>query len=319
MIIFIFGEDLYQSQKRLKELKDKFKEKYGDINISIFDIDKKEAVNAPKIISEIESMPFLGTKRLIIIKNIITCGETKIKEKLGDKLASIPESSIVIFYEKGTPRKNDKLFKSLMKLAKVESFPHLRGFNLVNWIKKEVTARGGEIEPSAAEKLALFIGNDTLRINCEIEKLINFAHPQVITADEINLLVAATTQVKIFDLVDNLAQRDGRLALKSLHQLLVSGEKDLYLLSMMAYGFRNLILIKYLSQKNKKTGESDLARNLGLHPFVLKKSLSASKSFSFLELKKIYHKILEANQKIRETDNDPALVLNLLVSEICVR
>lgn len=319
MIIFIFGEDLYQSQRRLKELKAKFKEKYGEINLSIFNFDSKEEIKTAKIISEIETVPFLGTKRLIIIKNFITSGEAEAKEKLGKKLANIPESSIVIFYEKDSPRKNDKLFKNLTKIAKVESFPELRGLELINWIKKEVASRHGKIEPYAAEKLALFVGNDTLRINCEIEKLINFAHPRMITNAEVDLLVTATTQIKIFDLIDNLAERNGRLALKSQHRLLASGEKDLYLLSMMAYGFRNLILTKYLSQKNKKMGESELAKRLGLHPFVLKKALFSSRLFTYNDLKKIYYRLLLANQEIRETNNDPKLLLDLLVSEICAR
>lgn len=319
MVIFIFGEDVYQSQKRLNELKEKFKEKYGDINISIFEIEKKEIADSSKIISEIESMPFLGAKRLIIISNLISCGDKETKEKIDKKLKGISENSIVIFFEKEMPRKNDKLYKDLMSLAKVEEFHQKRGYELINWIKKEVTIRGGKIDSEAAERLSFLVGNDSLRLSNEIDKLINFSYPREIKPEEIEFLVSEKIQTKIFDLVDDLARRDGKNAIKSLHQLMALGEKDIYLLSMMVYGFRNLVLVKYLSETDKNIGLNEMAKRLGLHPYVVSKSLPASKSFSFPELKKIYHKLLLANLKIRQTDNDPVLVLDLVLSEICNR
>ncbi|MCX6811900.1 MAG: DNA polymerase III subunit delta [Candidatus Berkelbacteria bacterium] len=319
MVIFIYGDDIYQSQKRLIGLKDKFKEKYGDINISIFNIEKKEEINTSKIISEIESMPFLGTKRLIVVRNLISCGDKKAKEKIDKKLKGISESSIVIFFEVEMPRKNDKLFRELLKLAKVEEFPQMRGFQLHSWIKKEVSSRGGKIEADALEKLTMLVGDDTWRLSNEIDKLINFSHPRAIKREEVELLVSEKVQTKIFDLVDDLARRDGQMAIKSLHRLMALGEKDMYLLSMMVYGFRNLILVKYLNETNKKIREPEMIKVLGLHPYVLRKALSASRFFSFQELKKIYHKLMKANLKIRETNNDPVLVLDLLVSEICMR
>jgi DNA polymerase-3 subunit delta len=328
MIIFIFGDDIYQSQKRLIELKTKFKEKYGDINISVFNINKKSArggsalggeTNAPKIISEIESMPFLGAKRLVVVSNLISSGDKEAKEKIDKKLKGISENSIVIFFEKEMPRKNDRLFKDLMNMAKVEEFPQKRGFELTSWIKKEVTMRGGKIDSKAAERLSFLVGNDSLRLSNEIDKLINFSFPGEIKSEKVEFLVAEKIQTKIFDLVDDLARRDGKNAVKSLHKLMALGEKDIYLLSMMVYGFRNLVLVKYLSVTNKNLGQSEMAKRLSLHPYVVSKSISASKSFSLFELKKIYHKLLLANLRIRETDNDPVLVLDLVLSEICNR
>jgi len=327
MIILIFGEDDFKSQKRLRELKEKFKEKYGGINTSIFEIEKKsarggsalggETVNTSKIISEIESVPFLGLKRLIIIKNLITNGCPETKEKIAKKIKSIPESSIIIFYEGKVPKKNDKLFKLVLKIAKTEEFLQLGGLPLINWVKTETTKRGGEIEAEAAQELTQFLGRDLWGISNEIDKLVNYAHPRAIKKEDVLKLTFRKVETGIFDLVDALAQGDGRLALLFLHRLLSLGEKKEYLFSMIVYGFRNLVLVKYLLEKNRS--EAEIKNILKLHPFVIKKAIASARLFSFLELKKIYRRLVRANKEMRESNKDPVLVLDLLLCEICVR
>ena len=317
MIIFIFGEDNYQSQKRLRELKEKFKEKYGEINLSNFSVEQKGRVDLPRIMSEIASIPFLGSKRLVVINNLISDSDPEIKEAMAKKLPTIPESAIVIFFETGTPKRNGKLFKLLLKIAKTEEFPPLRGVSLLNWIKKEAANRGAEIEPAAAERLNYLVGSDTWRLSGEIEKLANYSYPEIIKREDVELLVSETLQTKIFDLVDGLARRDGRLSLVSLHHLMSLGEKKEYLFSMIVYGFRNLILVKYLLEKNKN--EWEIKNILKLHPFVAQKTIAAAHLFTFLELKSIYHRLVLASAEMRQSNKDPILVLDLLLAEICVR
>lgn len=317
MIIFIFGEDTYQSQKRLGELKEKFKEKYGDINISNFLVERKEKTDFPRIISEIASIPFLGDKRLVVINNLILKSDPKIKEAMAKRLPTIPESAVVIFFEAGVPKKNDKLFKLLLKIAKTEEFPRLKGAGLSNWVKQEAGNCGAEIELAAVEKLNYLVGGDTWRLSCEIEKLANYSYPQAIKQEDVELLVNETLTTKIFDLVDALARRDGRLSLTSLHRLMSLGEKKEYLFSMIVYGFRNLILVKYLLEKNKS--EPEIKNILKLHPFVAQKTMAAARLFTFLELKSIYHRLVLANAEMRESGKDPILILDLLLAEICAR
>jgi len=319
MIIYIFGDDNYLGQRRLINLKEKFKEKYGDINISHFRIEKKEEINVAKIISEIETMPFLGAKRLIIIKNFTINGDPKSKEKISKKLKSISENSIVIFYEEGTVKKNDKLYRLLFKIAKIEQFPDLRGGALLNFIKKEAAKHKTNIEPQAIERLAYLVGSDTWRLSCEIEKLSNYSYPHDVNCKDVELLVIETLQTKIFDMVDSLARRDGHSALLTFHKLIKMGEEKEYLFSMIVYSFRNLILVKYLKENNENLKEFEIVQKLSLHPFVVKKAISSSQYFSYLELKKIYQRLVIANLEMRKGNFDPVFTLDLLLSEICAR
>ncbi len=238
---------------------------------------------------------------------------------ISKKLKSISESSIVIFYEEGTPKKNDKLYKLLSKIAKVEQFPELRGGMLLNFIKEEATRHKVNIEPQAMERLAYLVGSDTWRLSSEIEKLSNYSYPHKVNYKDVEFLVTETLQTKIFDMVDSLARRDGHSAMLSFHRLLKQGEKKEYLFSMIVYSFRNLVLVKYLQEKNNNLKEYEIAQKLALHPFVVKKTISSSQYFSFLELKKIYQRLVRANLEMRKGNFDSIFTLDMLLSEICAR
>ncbi len=316
MIIFIYGDNDYSSLKKLIELKAKFIEKYDEINISIFEAGGEESIG--KILGEMKTPPFLSSKRLIIVKYLQEFGIKEDKEKISKNLERLPESSVLIFYEKIAPKKNDKLFKKLQSLARNYVYPNPVGASLLSWIKNEVQARGGRMESEAASKLAFIIGNDCWRLSCEIDKLLNYSYPTPIKSGDIDLLVREKIKVKIFDLVDSLASRDLKSSLANLHKLIAAGEKDLYILSMINYGFRNLVLVKYLLTKDKGINERAVSQRLGLHPYVAQKAFQQARAFSLSELKDIYSKLLAVDKGIK-TGKNSLLAFDLFITDLCTR
>lgn len=316
MIISIYGENNYSSLMKLIELKAKFIEKYGDINTSIFEVTDKNNINS--VISEVKTPPFLSSKRLIIIKYLFELGSSKEKEKMLEMLPGLPESSILIFYEKATPKKNDKLTKKVQSLARNYFYPNLERTQLVLWIKNEVKNRGGNIENDAASKLSFIAGNNTWLLSGEINKLIDYSYPKAINSSDIDLLVREVIDAKIFDLVDSLACRDLKSSFINLHKLIAAGEKDLYILSMINYGFRNLVLVKYLRIKNKNISEFEISKKLGLHPYVIKKSFHQSESFSLYELKHLYNQLLAIDEGIKTGKKNSLLSLDLFIADLCL-
>jgi DNA polymerase-3 subunit delta len=317
MTIFIHGENNYSSLKKLLELKLKFIEKYGDVNISIFEAGNKEE-DIGKVVSEIKTPPFLSSKRLIVIKYLQENGDKVDKEKILNILEKLPESSVLIFYEKITP-KSDKLFKKLQSTARNYAYPNLVGAPLLSWIKNEVESRGGKIEAEAASKLSFIVGNDAWRLSGEIDKLVNYSHPHAIKSPDIDLLVREKIDAKIFDLVDSLASRDLKSSLVNLHKLIAVGEKDLYILSMINYGFRNLVLVKYLLSKDKGANEREVSQRLGMHPYVAKKTFYQSRSFTLSELKRVYNKLLAIDKGIKTGRKNSLLALDLFIADLCTQ
>ena len=228
-----------------------------------------------------------------------------------DFLKDFPSTAVVILWEEGKPK--DKNFQKVLELkhCSCQEFAKLLGDNLTKWVQSEVKEAGGTIQASTAHFLVGEVGDDLYQLKQEIEKLISFNKD--ITSDAIKMLVKANLFSNVFDMVDAFGLRNSSRALKEMHKLLDSGESEMYVLSMIVRQFRNIIMIKDL--KSKGLSLDEIAKDLKIHPFVVKKTLSQASCFSFSELKVIYTNLLEAEVKIK-TGDSPPLVLDLLAAGI---
>ena len=156
----------------------------------------------------------------------------------------------------------------------------------------------------------------------EIKKLVAYktGHNQITTVtklcpeierEDVELLVKSKIEIDIFKTIDAIAAKNKKRALKLLKAHLEKGDSPLYLLSMINFQFRNLLIIKDLIEKNLSPYSFT-----NLHPYVIKKSISLLGKFSFSELKKIYQKIFEVDLDIKTGKIEPEMALDLLITEI---
>lgn len=304
MIFLLFGQDSFSLNQKLAQIKEKYLQASPGTTISIID---GSLTNFQEILSQAAALPFLSSKRLVIIKNIISQGQPTTKERLANNLEKIPSSTILIFAEYGLPDKKDFLFQKLISSYPFQEFRLPTGFGLVTWIRKEVEKRRKKISLPACQKLANFVGSDLWRLNSEIEKLDNYTKgegKETISPEDIDLLVKPEISPKIFNLVDSLGEKNLTKALQELATLLSAGENPLYIFSMINFQFRNLVLIK--------GGE----KNLSLHPYVLAKTRLLAKNFSLEELKRTYQKLASFDLKIKTGKIEPETGLYLLIGKI---
>jgi DNA polymerase-3 subunit delta len=83
---------------------------------------------------------------------------------------------------------------------------------------------------------------------------------------------------------------------------------------MIAYQFRNLLIIKELQDAKKPYAL--VVKKSGLHPFVAQKSYYLCNQFSFEKLKKIYLKIFQIDSDIKTGKIESETALDLLLAEI---
>lgn len=311
MILFFYGDDSYRIHQQIKKLKEKFiSASLGDTNLA--EISGKTA-NYSEIVRQILAMPFLSKTRLVIIENILSEGKAEIKEKIQEILKKVPKSTILLFSE----TKIDKrlgLYKKLMKSDKVQEFKLLDEDQLRRWIKNEVENRGGIIESAAIIKLIEYVGNDLWRLNNEIDKLITYK--KEIEVSSIEQLVQSKIDKDIFQLIEAIGQKNLKKALKEAQALVTMGENELYILSMIVYGYRNLLILKDLSERTKTTSSWDLAKASGLHPFVVQKTINQLNNFSMQELKNSYKTLLDYDSAIKTGKMESKTALTLLIVKL---
>lgn len=298
MIIFLHGENSFLLQRKLTEIENRYKK----VNVNALNLEKFNAseLSFRGFLDAMSQQSMFTAKKLVFLENVFSNQEFK-KEFLKHIVDISKSQNIIVLIEKNKFKKTDKFFKILEKTAKCQEFEVLSGLKLINWAKKEITNYGAEIEPFALRKLIDCVGSDFWRMSQEIKKL--SAYTKRITEKEVSLFVKPMVSAEIFKTIDALAERNKAMALRLLQNHLEKGDNPFYILSMFAYQFRNLLLVK-----SGKRG--------GMHPFVFRKTMALSHRFSFEELKKIFRQIFETDLNIKTGKINPEDGLKMLIAEV---
>lgn len=320
MIILLHGPDSYRARKKLHYYEAGFKKKYDATGLNIVRL-SGEKLDLAELSKHSGQMGFLSSKRLIMVENLISRNKSKkVQSEVVDYLDNDwSDDNVIIFIEEAELKKKGKWIASplLKRLAKgkTEEFILLTGEKLNQWIRSEVRTRGGSIENPAVLELASLVGSDLWSMSSEIDKLIGYKNNQVIKNDDIKLMVKAKFDENIFHLTDALATKNATLSFKLLYDQLVAGAHELYILTMLTRQFRILLLAKEVMEA--EPNHYTVAARLKLHPFVAQKAIRDARQFTIEELKNIYQRLLDIDIKIKSTSQDPRLLFDLLITQVC--
>ena len=309
MIIFLYGADAYRSKQKLDEIIFQYKSvRKSGLNLKYLDAsesDFSDFYNHFKVASM-----FAETK-LVIVKNLFE--NKKFQEAFLAELKNLESlKDVILLYEKEEPDQRLKIFKTLTKECKCQEFKLLESANLRTWAGNEFGAQ--KINQDALALLVQYVGNDLWKLSGEIKKLSNFKLGAVIKKEDVVLLVKPGIENDIFKTIDALAAQDKKTALALLRQHLDNGDAPLYLLSMIAFQFKNLLIVKELASQGLMY--NSIVKKSGLHPFVVKKNYYQCSQFSLEKLKEIYQQIFECDLNIKTGKIESETALDLLVAKL---
>lgn len=301
MIYLLYGADTYCSSQKLQQIKEKYLASgRGEVDLIVLDGDN---VSVDELRHQLLTVPLLANKRLMIIKNLLTAGKKDVQEDIINILPSVPETTVVFFYEAGEPDKRGKLFSALNKPKVAEHFPQLLGLQLLNYVKSMTEL---QFEAGALERLLELTNSDLWQVENELEKLKLYKKPETsITISDVDLLVSGVPSVKIFDLADAFGERKGERARVLLRNTLISEENPLGLVAFLAGHYRNLLLADDNSIQSAK-----------LHPFVVSKAKAQAKNYTYSELVKIFHYLFELDLLAKQSIIEPVVGLAVLAATI---
>lgn len=313
MIYIIHGEDDFLSYERLRKNKENFVKKHGDLGISFYD---ENDADIKKILDDIESLPFLTQKKLIVLENLIDKWNKDDKKKFIELSEKFPESSVVIFFERKKVNTRDAIIKSVPS-QNILLTPKLYGYEINNWIEKKLKEKGYTIDKTSASKLASLVGGESRTLDKELKKLMALKHKEKkINQEDVELLVKAQLDTNIFNLTDALAGKDLKTSQKIVKNIHESGESLQSIIGMIAFQFRNIIFLKIAEKENIQ--KDILLKKTGIHPFVHQKTSAQLKNFTYEDLKEIYNLITTLDLDIKTGKKEDAVALDLLITKICV-
>ena len=320
-LYFLFGNDEFAITRKLKEFEADFSDPTSaDMNTARLDA---RSANEDDLNNALNAMPFLAKRRLVLLENISSkYNNPSARKKFLEFIGKTPETTRLVMYESVEPRDAEKHWlmkwaEKNSKLIQTRAFMLPRLKDMAGWIVNETKNQGGKIEPRAAEMLKEMVGVDTRQAGMEIAKLlayVNWARP--VTVQDVEAVCIVTSQQSVFDFVDALANGNGKSAQHLLHRLLES-EDEFALWGMVVRQFRLLLQAREIL--DGRGNKDDVARALGVHPFVAEKAAQQATRFSMESLESIYRKLLRVDEGVKTSQVTLDLALDTLVVELAGR
>ena len=317
-VYFLFGNDEFAINRRLKEFAADFPDSTSaDMNTARLEA---RTMTENDLNTAVNAMPFLAPKRLVLLAEpSARYSRPAERKKFEEFLEKVPDTARLVLYEAVEPREVDRhwLVKWIAKkgkLVKTQAFMLPRPWEMTGWVINETRSQGGEIEPAAAAKLAEMVGVNTRQAGQEIAKLLAYVNwERQVRVQDVEAVSIVTAEESIFDFVDALANGDGKSAQRLLHRLLES-EDAFSLWGMVIRQFRLLLLAREVL--DSRGGKDEVARALGVHPYVAEKTTGQARSFTLPVLERIYHRLLEIDEEAKTGQVALDLALDTLVVDL---
>lgn len=296
-IYLFYGEEKYDLEQRVEKIKKEFDNL--EIGLNLFYITKD---NLDELSSCLQGVTFFGSSKLIIIK------DTKLKFNI-ELLKDLDEDIKIIIIEDSVDKRISE-YKFLSKNAECVEFKYMDEKQMVQYIMQILKKYGIEISLDIAQYMQSVCGEDKSNIINELQKLVIYLDEEKsLTKEIIDKVCSKTLSAKIFDVLSMIVNRDREKAIVMLDELLKQKEPIVKIYVMLYKQVKQMYMIKYAKERN----QSDIAKALGIHPFVYKNLSKSCDKYTLDELKQIIYEFDEYDKKTKIGELDFEIGLKKII------
>lgn len=223
-------------------------------------------------------------------------------QRLQQELERAAGSLEVLVYDPSPTRARARVYQ---KLGEVKNYPAPRFRERAALVESLLRAQGVEA-PRAVVQLLAASEADTEGLVREVEKIALLTPP--ITPEKVRPLMAWPQAQNAFDLAEPLARGAAREALALASELMDRGEAPVRILGALAWHYAKLAELGFLLEKNPRPREAELAKEMKLAPFVVKKLLASHRRLGARRVERSLEVLVEAELKAK-SGGDPATQL----------
>lgn len=295
-VYVLIGQDKLKVQSVLQRLSKRMQE-YGDMS---FNYDKFDAENTAMqdIINSCYQLPFSSEKRFVNLINAHLYN--KDENKLLIDYINEPNESTVLTLVYDKLAKNTQLYKCINNKYKsfiIDCNPPKK-YLLAESLNGIAKSHGGSINLDAAKKLIELIGDDTVKLDSEIQKLLLSNRGRAIDIQQVNLQVKKSNEIKPWDFTNAFADRNLKLAL-NLYRSSQKGQEFVFLNQC----FKLVKELIYVQDIGKSANLNLIAKELNYETWRVKNHLRWSRNFTKEELVNILNMALECDKKMKSSSN----------------
>jgi DNA polymerase-3 subunit delta len=273
-------------------------------------------------ISEIKeilsSRNLFSATSLVVFKNLLNSVTTNFQKEIlkivFENKIDQAKSTMLILYENSKVKEGTLLKWLKHKVKSTKEYPLLKKRELNQWIDEEAKKSGLKLNREAKDLLMNSFESDIGLIYYALKKL-SLIQKGIIDRKILEENIWLPFNTNIFSFLDTLAERKIAAAFNFLMKEIEQDNSPfhlLYLLKMIIFEFRNLLMIKEVKAKSL----AEIQKKTKIHPYTLRKIYPLVKGFSLDELTKIYQKLFLCDERMKRGLMDAELALQMLLLDI---
>ena len=300
------------SSKTLIDKKtDELIKKHGfiDADINIYDLDESSITS---LIEDADTISFLTSNKVIIGKNLNQNNFTEKDINILNKYLNNPSSDVMLIFTAtsiDTRKKSIKEIISKLTTINIETTPK----DIIKDLFKDYN-----LEYKVINLLEEYYSDDLERLFSECQKLkLAFIDTKKISYKEAKELLIKPLNKRdnlAFDLVREIALKDKKKAINIYNELLNYNVESYSLIGLLESQYRLLYQVKVLNKKN--ISYNDIAKELDVHPFRVKKTLELIRFYTLKEIRKLIKNLIDIDFKIKSGAYENNIIIDLLILNI---
>lgn len=301
MIYTLTGSNSYLFGAELKRLVAEFVKLHTDMGLERID---GEDAEYDKIREALESLPFLASRKLVVLR--APSANKEFVDKSQKLLDNIPDSTDVIIVETKLDKRS-VYYKYLLKNTQFKQFNELDENALSRWLVERATVQGSSLKSPDARYLVERVGANQQMLASEISKL---SLHNKIDKKLIDELTEASPSSTIFQLLDAGFAGNKQQVMRIYKEQRASKVEPQQIIAMLAWQLHIIAVIKTSGDRSDETVASDAKIN----PFVVRKSRAIADKLTPTKLTQLVNNLTELDQKLKSQsiDADDAVMAYLL-------
>lgn len=300
------------SSKTLIDKKiDELIEKQGFTNaeVNVYDLDESSITS---LIEDADTISFLASNKVIIGKNLTQNSFTEKDINTINKYLNNPNSDVLLILTTSSIDTRKKTIKEIVsKLTTINI--ETTSKDIIKDLFKDY-----DLEYKVINLLEEYYSDDLERLVSECQKLkLAFIDTKKISYEKANELLVKPLNKRdnlAFDLVREIALKDKRKAINIYNELFSYNVESYSLIGLLESQYRLLYQVKVLNKKN--ISYNDIAKELDVHPFRVKKTLELIRFYTLKEIRKLIKNLADIDFKIKSGVYENNIIIDLLILNI---
>jgi DNA polymerase-3 subunit delta len=278
------------------------------------DVFHGKGLDAQRVVRAANTMPMMAAARFVLVRDLEELDAAQLDVLAAYLEQPSPTTCVVLMAEKLDGR--TRFARAAHKLGVLTEAKELKGAAVRDFAVREARERGHALAPDAADALVDATGSDLAALDDALERLslyVGAAQPIPLSAVE-----ACITRVRvdtIWSLVDAVAARDARTALRSARSLLGDREPPLRILAMVSRQLRTVARMREALAQGLRGPEA--AKAAGAPPFKARDLEQSARRFDDAALASAFRVLADTDLALKGSRVPPEMTLEGAVVALC--